>query len=646
VVVILEGVRRTPAISAAAGLVGFTFLEVLRVWFPSVMFVAGDAGETSSLLMAAFGLGCLGLAPLAATLLGRVSPALLWRAGAGALLLGRGSLILPLDGTGRLIASSLAVVGASTAVAALAAGSKADRTVRVGLLAGVVAATCLHTATRTLGLVWPGTVSTTAASVGVVLLLAVTVVRADRDLAGDTAASALELAGGGAAWPWFALTPMLVLVGVVSGVPGRTAVATGWSTPTVAATVAGAHLGALLAAAVARRIGPGRAGLLAAAAIAGGTAAALDAVGWSGVLGQITLVLGLGLLLGSDLGSTVRPASDRRRGVAAGSAVLAFGAVTAVYYTTYDLALPLNNRVLLLGTALLGAVLGIATSRMGREATVRGTLEAKRFIQRLAAAALAVGMVALVARSPGEGPAGAADPEVIRVATYNVRFGFDLDGRFAAQEQARLLRDLAPDVVVLNEVDRGWLTTGGHDALRIIAEELDLPYVMFARAADEVWGNALLSRYPIAERASESLPAGSDPMGRSQLAAVLTLDDDRRLGIVGTHLSHVDDQGDTRLPQARAVAATVAVLRERQVPTVVLGDLNAPPGSSELATFAPLVDDMLPEGTLTYPSNAPLAHLDHILASSELRPDEVYLPEVTLSDHRPVIIDLRFVPGS
>jgi endonuclease/exonuclease/phosphatase family metal-dependent hydrolase len=227
-----------------------------------------------------------------------------------------------------------------------------------------------------------------------------------------------------------------------------------------------------------------------------------------------------------------------------------------------------------------------------------------------------------------------------------VRFGFDLDGRFSAQEQARLLRDLAPDVVVLNEVDRGWLTTGGHDALKIIAEELGLPYVMFARAADEVWGNALLSRYPIAERASESLPAGSDPMGRSQLAAVLTLDDDRRLGIVGTHLSHLDDQGDTRLPQARAVAATVAVLRERQVPTVVLGDLNAPPGSSELATFVPLVDDMLPEDAFTYPSNDPIDRLDHILASSEFRPDEVFLPEVTLSDHRPVIIDLRFVPES
>ena len=33
------------------------------------------------------------------------------------------------------------------------------------------------------------------------------------------------------------------------------------------------------------------------------------------------------------------------------------------------------------------------------------------------------------------------------------------------------------------------------------------------------------------------------------------------LGVVATHLSHVDQQGDTRLPQARAVAAAVASVK-------------------------------------------------------------------------------------
>lgn len=642
----LHGVRRTPAVSLGSGLIGFGLLEVLRIWFPSVLFVAGDAGDTSAVWLAAFGLACLGIAPLLASLVPHLAPVSLWRAGAGALLIGRACLMLPLSGPGRLVASSVAVVGATIAIVALAAGIRAARTVRVGLFAGVVAATCLHTATRTLGLIWPETVTSTVASFGVVLLLALAALRTDRELRGETDTSHPPLVGDGAAWPWLALIPMLVLMGMVSGVPGRTAVATGWSSSVVAATIAGAHLGALIAAAVARRIGPTRAGLLATAAIAGGTAAALDAAGWAGVLGQITLVIGLGLLFGSDLGATARSASGRRRGVVAGSAVLTFGAVTAIYYASYDLELPFNNRVLLLGTAVLAAGLGLATSRSGREATVRAHLDLTRFAQRLVTVAVLVGIVAFAARPPDVLPVSATDPDMLRVATYNVRFGFDLDGRFAAQEQARLLHRLAPDVVLLNEVDRGWLTTGGHDALEIIAEELGLPYLMFARAADEVWGNALLSRYPITERASESLPSGSDPMGRGQLVAVLNLADDRRVGIVGTHLSHIDDQGDTRVPQARAVAATAAVLRERQVPTVVMGDLNAPPGSSELAAFDPLVRDMLPEGTLTYPSDEPTVHLDHVLASSELRRYEVFLPEVTLSDHRPVIVDLQFVPGS
>jgi endonuclease/exonuclease/phosphatase family metal-dependent hydrolase len=645
VVVTLDGVRRTPVISIGAGLIGFVFLEVLRVWFPSVLLVAGDAGTTSAVWMAAFGLGCLAIAPLLATRTVGIGPARLWRIGAGAVLIGRAGLVLQLGGPGRLVASSIAVIGATIAIVALAAASRADRTVRVGLFAGVVAATCLHAATRTLGLIWPQTAGTTLASLGVLALLTLTAVRTDRDLR-ELAGSAPDLATRGAAWPWFALTPMLVLVAVISGVPGRTAVATAWSSWVVAATITGAHLGALIAAAVARRIGPVRAGLLAAAAIPGGTAAALDASGWTGVLGQIVLVTGIGLLLGSDLGTTVRATSDRRRAVAAGSAVLAFGAIAAVYYAAYDLMLPLNNRVLLLGTALFGAGLGLATSRSGRQATVRATLDLGRFARSLAMAAALVAVAGLLARPPEMPPPPNTDPDILRVATYNIRFGFNLDGRFAARDQARLLRDLAPDVVLLNEVDRGWLATGGHDALQIFADELGLPFLMFAGSADEMWGNALLSRHPFPERASEDLPPGSDPMTRGQLVAVLDLGDELRVGVVGTHLSHVDDQGDTRLPQARAVAATVAVLRERQVPTVLMGDFNAAAGSAELTTFDRLVEDMLPEGTLTYPSNEPTEHLDHVLASSEMRRAEVLVPEVTLSDHRPVVVDLRLDPTS
>jgi endonuclease/exonuclease/phosphatase family metal-dependent hydrolase len=646
VVVTLDGVRRSPVISVGSALIGFVFLEVLRIWFPSVLFVAGDAGTTSAVWMAAFGLACLGLAPALASLPVRIRPVLLWRLGAGAVLAGRAALTLQHGGAGRLAASTAVVVGATLAIVALAAGVRAGRTVRVGLFAGVVASTCLHVVTRTRGLVWPDTTATTATSIGVLVVLALAVVRTDRELTPDAAASAPATSGGGAAWPWLTLTPMLVLVGVISGVPGRMAVATGWSSSAVAATIAAAHLAALIAAAVARRIGPARAGLLAAAGIAGGTAAALDAAGWSGVLGQIVLVLGIGLLLGSDLGTTVRAASDRRRGVAAGSAVLAFGAVTAVYYAAYDVALPFDNRVLLLATGALGAGLALATSRSGRAATVRATLDLPRFAQRLVIATVIVGLVFVAARPPEISLARATEPDVLRVVTYNVRFGFDLDGRFAAREQARLLRGLAPDVVVLNEVDRGWLTTGGHDALEIIAAEVGLPHVMFAPAADEVWGNALLSRHPIDERASESLPPGADPMERGQLVAVLDLGDDRQLGVVGTHLSHLDDEGDTRLPQARAVAATVAVLGEREVPTVVLGDLNAGPGSAALGSFARLMRNVLPEGTSTYPADTPTEHLDHVLATSELRPVETVVPEVTFSDHRPVVVDLRLTPAS
>lgn len=637
----LDGVGRAPVVFAGASLVGFGLLEVLRIWFPSVLFVLGDAGRTPAPLIAAVGLVCLGLAPVFGCLIGRVGPASLWLAGAGALVLGRGALIFGLPGAGRLLAASVAVVGATTAVVALAAGPT-DRPARVGLLAGIVAATCVHAGTRTLGLIWPGTITTVVVSVALVISLAIVTGRTGRALpaASERPDETPRALPGAPAWPWFALTPLLLLTGVVSGVPGRTAVATGWPAPTVAATVAGAQLAALVAALLAPRLGPARAGVLAAAAVSGGTAAALDAAGWSGVLGQITLSIGLGLLAGSDLGGIRPGATDRRRGVVAGLAVLSFGALAASYYAAYDLVLPINNRLLLLGTALMGSVLAIAMARVGRSAAVPLKLAPGRLGRLAGTAGLVVALVAAIARPPASAPAAEVDAAQIRVATFNVRSGFDLDGRFAAREQGALLREHAPDVVVLNEVDRGWLTSGGHDALEIIAAELGLPHVLFSPAADEVWGNALLSRFPIGESASEVLPRGNDPMGRGQLAAVLLLDDGQRIGVIGTHLSRIDDQGATRLPQARAVAATVAILRERQAPTLVLGDLNAEPGSPELRPFASLVDDVLPRGTLTYPSDEPTLRLDHLLVSPDLRRTKVILPETTLSDHRPVMADV------
>jgi endonuclease/exonuclease/phosphatase family metal-dependent hydrolase len=260
------------------------------------------------------------------------------------------------------------------------------------------------------------------------------------------------------------------------------------------------------------------------------------------------------------------------------------------------------------------------------------------------AAALLGGMAGLV--SPpvtALRPTPGASDAPIRVALYNLQMGFDAEGRFAIDDQAAVLADLAPDIVVLNEVDRGWLVTGGRDTLRQLSGALGMAYV-FGPSSDEVWGNAILSRYPITEVAVERLPRGRDPMDRSQLIAVVEVVEEAPIAVVATHLAQVDQQGDTRLPQARSVAATLVRLRDRGVPVVLAGTLYAEPGSAELGTITDSARATLPEGDPTWPADAPEYQIGHILSTDDLRMRDHQVLGVPHSDHLPVIVTIDLPP--
>lgn len=643
--------RRVVAIGAAV--VAMVLIESLRVWLPSVLLALGDAGATPAPILLAFTLATFAVAPLAATQLHRMRPATVWIGGGALLALGRAALLLTDGGPPQAGAATVAVVGGTLAITAIAAGATPRDRARTGVLVGLAAATALHAGTRTLGLVWRDGVAATVLSLLLVAVLLATV----RHVAPQLGVRQQRTTHA-TAWPWLVLTPLLLLVGQVSGVPGRVAVVTGWDAPVVATTVAGAHVGAVLAALLAPRLGPVRSGRTGAAMVLVGTAAALQASGWPGVAGPVVLAIGLGLIVGAepeaagteplaaDTGDRTRDTvptatGERRRGQFAATALLIFGIVTVLSHLAYEIRVPIDNRWMLLGLALAATSLGIASAHVGRTATTRAQVRPIAASRVVGIGVLVVALVGVGARTDLRDPPESPDDGRLRVALHNARSGYDAAGRFEPIEQARVLRAYTPDVVVVNEVDRGWLITGGHDALELLASELGLPHVTFAGAADEVWGNAVLSRYPIVERSAQPLPTGSDPMTRGELAVLLDVDGQHQLGVVATQLSDIDSQGDTRLPQARSVAGTVARFRERQVPTVVAGDLAAEPGSQELATFGDLVASIVPPGTPTSPAGDPEHQTDHVLASSDLRRVSVQVPDVRISDRRPVIVTLE-----
>jgi endonuclease/exonuclease/phosphatase family metal-dependent hydrolase len=605
-------------------------IEVLRVWLPTTSFGAEQVLGVRPSVGAAAGLLVLVL-PTLAVAGDRLPPPAALRIGAAGLVLGRLGLVVDLGFAGRLAATSIAVVGGVLVLAALASAG-AGRTGRTGVLFGTVLAAWIQLGLGTLDLPWRDGPAALAASVALALGVGLILVRSRLPDEADPS---------DAAWPWFVLGPTLVLLLVLVTTPGRVAVAAPTWDPRAVAAVTAAAGGLAVVSALLAPLGPPRAvapfgGLL----LVLGTAGALPAASLPAVAAQLLLAVGVGLSVGGSSGAAAA-VTGTRRAVAAAAGWLLFGAIVVVYYAGPDLQLTAGTHWLLLAVAVgLAAVAMVARRRvlpLTAEPLHPG-LGALRMATLTLVGAVAVALAVTPALAPRT-PLGEPD-DPIRLVLLQVNHGWGPDGGFDPVATADALRSLDGDVIVLTGVDRGWLIGGGHDLLALLAGELGLRY-RFAPAGDEVVGTALLSRFTVAEWVVERLPRGDDRVGRSQLAAVLTLaDGQQRLGIVATQLTGAADQGASRLSQARAVAAMVARMRERGVPVAVLGELRAPLGSPELEAFGASVESVLPEGSATTPVDDPQELPDHVLVSSDVEVVSVEIPDVRVSDHRPIAVTI------
>ncbi|WP_238434453.1 endonuclease/exonuclease/phosphatase family protein, partial [Micromonospora tarensis] len=284
--------------------------------------------------------------------------------------------------------------------------------------------------------------------------------------------------------------------------------------------------------------------------------------------------------------TSASPAADPgdaavRRGyaVAAGMLVFALGAVG--YYSAYDLGYP-NAAVPVVVAGLVAVVALRARPVVHR---LPGPFPPLRTAATVTALALLAPVLAdqVPVASNRIGP-----PERLTVVAYNVRMGFGLDGRFDLTGLTGTFQQRRPDVVLLSEVDRAWLLNGGHDTLDLLADRLGMPYV-FGPAADPVWGDAVLSHWPVSDARSLPLPAVGAPTGAQALAVTLDLGDGVRTAVVSTHLQPPPGRGP--VVQARAVADFATGYAAGR-PLVVAGDLNTEPGDEAFAQFtaAGLVD--------------------------------------------------------
>lgn len=251
----------------------------------------------------------------------------------------------------------------------------------------------------------------------------------------------------------------------------------------------------------------------------------------------------------------------------------------------------------------------------------------------VAALAVLVPVVALVST-----PSVAIVPaqRSFRLMTYNVHQGFNEGNVPALDEIADTIAREAPDVVVLQEVVRGWMITQQHDVLTVLAERLGMSYV-FGPAIGDVYGNAVLSRFPLADvryvRFDREPALRHQPRG----AIVLRVAD---VLLIATHLDHIAGASEVRQRQVRALLAAW----DGASPAIVAGDLNALPGSPEmdLLRAAGLRDLAVDTGAdqATFPATDPRRRIDYVWGIG-VTGSQAHTVASTASDHRPLIINIR-----
>ena len=325
---------------------------------------------------------------------------------------------------------------------------------------------------------------------------------------------------------------------------------------------------------------------------------------------------------------------------AAALGLLAMPVVLFGWYAHYEIDMPIPQWVIPIVAA---AVVGVPVC-LRRSLSVHG-VDLRRAVSRhlppsrertwefgvltLAFLLLLLPLHQLVTWNSPPAPPAAVFP--LRVATYNIHQGFDVSGRPSLDAIADVLESEQPQIVALQEVPRGWAVNGSVDALSWLSERLGME-AAWGPAADPLWGNAVLSRYPIVAVENRPMPNnGTLRFDRAYLVVTIAVSGER-IQVVATHLHHVQQEPQQRLPQVRALLNGI----DWTHPTILLGDLNAQPHDEEvqLLTQSGLLTSASP--IPTYPAERPRRQIDYILATDHFVLNEVRAIQTTASDHLPL----------
>jgi len=272
-----------------------------------------------------------------------------------------------------------------------------------------------------------------------------------------------------------------------------------------------------------------------------------------------------------------------------------------------------------------------------------------RTVFRLSAAVLLV-LVAVGCSSSKLATSGTT----LRVMTWNIHHGEGLDKKVDIDRIAKIILSVKPDVVALQEIDRGVERSGKIDIITKLADLTDMTYA-FGKTIDYQggeYGNAFLTRFPILEERNLHYV----PIQPGEQRGLLQLILDVRGEEIVVANTHLESRSDDSARASSVGELRNALRRYHPRPVVVCGDLNDLPDSRVIGELKKDYTDswaLVGRGDgFTFQSDAPKKRIDYILvlnnskpdsasAAVQLRPMSARVLQSSASDHLPLLVEFE-----
>jgi endonuclease/exonuclease/phosphatase family metal-dependent hydrolase len=256
-------------------------------------------------------------------------------------------------------------------------------------------------------------------------------------------------------------------------------------------------------------------------------------------------------------------------------------------------------------------------------------------------------------RSLNPEPAGL---NTLRIMSYNVHGCKGMDNRISTDRIARVIARYDPDVVALQELDAGRLRSSGIDQAEMIARKLEMSFHFHPafHYQEEQYGNAVLSRYPMALVKKDVLPKLWNRAFLEFRGAIWVMVDHQgtKINIINTHLSLWPEE---RLLQIKTLLDGDWLEHpDCSGPVILCGDLNMVPNSPVYKEICKRFKDsqLMVAGQKpfkTWFTGYPFMRIDHIFVTPEFCVDSIQVSHTALdrsaSDHLPIIADLSLEQG-